>query len=1166
MKKKLMCNYDWRCYVPSHFIRIMKLTSLLLLITFISVNASVYSQSAKMDLKVENTTVKDVLRKIEDQTEYFFMYNDKKVDVQRKVSLDIDQKNIDEVLNTLFKNTNTRFVISDRQVVIYTDNENVNNGTSSWYQLPSEIVVTGKVKDAAGVPLPGVTVVVKGTVKGTITDGDGNYTLPNISSNSILIFSFVGMSTQEVPVEGKSVLDVTLEEDAIGIEEVVAIGYGTQRKADLTGAVTRVNNDLFENSVKTSMAEGLQGLAAGVQVTSSSSQPGGGVNIRIRGISSINASSQPLYVIDGVAIDNTGEDVSVGDGPGIDPLASINPDDIESIDILKDASATAIYGSRGSNGVVLVTTKRGQEGKAKISVNISSGIQQVTKKLDVMNAQEYLTMVNKALLNDYDGDTLAVLEDYPSRFVSEGYIDSAQTVNWQDEIFRTSMFQNANVSLSGGENGTVYYFSVGNTINNGVIRNSKYERTSLRLNLSKKVNKKIEIGQNLSFSYVNADVVRTEGESMNQPAASVIYSALRYSPVKGDSYDESGEFLGDPENVNVDNPFSLIYKVTNVEERQRLNGNIYFQYKPIKNLTIKELAGYDFSNSRTSLYSPRETRNGYLNNGIAKVGIAQNKKFSSITSVQYNPKIGDGHSLNVLGVYEINKYQTYWLKNQVTNFFSDVFRENNLITGLTPSAPDNQKYDRALISYLSRANYSYKGKYLLTASGRYDGSSKLTDNRWAFFPSASLAWRISEESFLKDVNDISNLKLRASYGVAGNDQINQYATIATYNPDFYTFGDGYGSANVGMHVGAMHNPDLRWEIKKQLNFGLDFGLFGGRLNGTVEYYNDRTEDLLYKKQIPTSSGFNTIWVNLGTIENTGIELSLSSYNINKTNFKWRSSFNLSLPSNKVLDLGGNQTVQAGMSTLSILNSQLLEVGEPLGQFWGYIIDGIAKPEVLDPESGEVIRPADDVTLTYSGTNFGDYLRKDISGPDGEPDGIINDFDKVILGNAFPKFYGSISNTFSYKNLELSFLFTGTYGNDIMNVNKAQIEWSKMVSNQLATTLEAYDPITNPEGTLRMVRLTTHGPRGEDTDTRMIEDGSYLRLENIKLSYGIPSLKKIGIKNAVVSLSASNLFVITNYSGFDPEVDANSNGALRFGHDHFGYPKNRNFILGLRFDL
>lgn len=1008
--------------------------------------------------------------------------------------------------------------------------------------------VNGIVKDVDGMPIPAVNVIEKGTKNGIQTDFDGKFTIETNSGDAVLIFSSVGLQTKQVKVNSKSRISVVMQTDIASLDEVVVVGYGTQKKSDVTGAVSSVDQKSYDKVIKTTASEGLRGLASGVRVTSSSSQPGGGVNIRIRGFSSINASTQPLFVIDGVAIDNTGEATGESDGPTLSPLANINPNDIESIDILKDASSTAIYGARGSNGVVIITTKSGQEGKARFSVDISSGVQKIAKTLDLMNAQQYLEAKNLVIFND-SGRDLEEAQQQDGWF-SDEYIANAETVDWQDKIFRTGNYSNIQASASGGRNGGKYYFSLGRNVNNGVIKGSNFERTSIRVNSSQKFNKKFEVGQHINFALTNADAIRTETANQSGPAASVIFSALRYSPVKGDSYDPDNDFIGDEDNPNLDNPIALVEDVTNVKENQRLNGDVYASFEPIKSLMFKTIGGYDFSNSTGNLYSPRTTRKGRELNGIAKISIKRNKRYTSTNSVQYTPQLGENHDVTFLGVYEINKneYNSYFM--EATGFNNDILRENKIQTALNPGVPRNDKRETGLVSYLGRLNYNFKRKYLLTASFRRDGSSQLVKNRWANFPSVAIAWRASKEKFLRNNNIISNLKFRASYGVVGNQSIPSYSTFNTYTSGFYVLGD---RSAVGFFSNSLPNPNLKWETKKQLNLGMDYSLFENRISGSVEYYNDRTDNLLFSREIPLSTGYVNMLDNLGSVENSGLEVSLSSYNIDTDHFSWTTDLNFSLPRNKILELAGTESVLAGISNTNVKNSQILQVGEPIGQFYGFIKTGIAKTE-------------EDLVNTRFGT-MGGYTYKDLSGPEGVPDGIIDQNDKTVIGNALPKFYGGITNTLSYKNFTFSFFFQGQYGNDIMNLNKTRIEWSKISGNQLATvSTDAWDPETNPDGTLRQLR--THGAAGEDANSRLIEDGSYLRLENVSLNYRIPGLNKmnVGIENLTIYLSANNLLTLTKYSGYDPEVDSRSAGATAIGHDYFGYPKNKTMLVGMRFNL
>jgi TonB-linked SusC/RagA family outer membrane protein len=1128
------------CKKNAHLRKIWMTMKLTIFLFFLAVSqmmaVETYSQSTRLSLNLQSVAVKDVLDQIEQKSEFVFLYNSKLIDVDRTVSLNLKDQKISDVLDKLFQEADVVYTIVDRQIVL--TNKADQAGFLELSNVQQQKSISGKVTDSSGGSLPGVSVVVKGTTTGVITDGDGKYTIARIPENATLQFSFVGMKTQEFIVGNKTLINVTLADEAIGLEEVVAVGYGTMKKSDLTGAVSSVRIEDMDKLTKTSFDQALQGLAAGVMVTQNSSQPGGGINIRIRGIASINAGNEPLYVIDGVPIESSNISSGANFGPSISPLSSINPDDIQNVEILKDASSTAIYGARGSNGVVLITTKKGEVGDDKVVFSSSLGFQGIANNANLLNAQQYMDVVNQTFLNDNNGDESLAMQR-PDYFTQAERDSIGNGNDWMDQILQIGTIQNYQLNASGGKKGLSYFLSAGHISNSGVVKNSNFKRTSVRINLQNQFTPKLTVGSNITVSSIKSDFIRTEGERTNEGVASVMYSAMLFKPTRS-IYDENGGFFNE---LEVSNPLGLVELVTNSTNRLSVIGNIFAEYNLLNHLRFRTVGAFNLNDTRDNFYAPQKgTYEGSMNKGLARLGFNNTRHFTNTNSLNYSQKIGN-HNINAMGVIELVKGDLYRVVDQVAGFKNDILREHDLSSGSNASKPNNYTQEYSLISYLTRINYNFKDRYLMTLSGRYDGSSRFgANNKFAFFPSASLGWNIANEDFF-DNNFINQLKLRVGYGVAGNQNIALYSSTSPLVSDSYILGN---NVVTGFRASRIANPDLRWEKKEQTNIGLDFGLFKGVISGALEYYNDVTNDLLLAKKIPTSSGYNNVMSNIGSIQNRGIEITLNTVNIDKR-VKWRTNFNISFPTTKVKSLGDIDFMLAGYNSTYIKNSQILEVGKPIGQFYGFIIDGIAQT------SEEAI-----YTMRKS---IGDYKFRDISGSNGVPDGIISAaYDKTVIGNALPKFYGGITNTISYNGFELSFFFQGTYGNDIMNLNKIRSESSIPVNN---LTKDALDSWTS-ENTNAKVRKLSYNNTYLDANSLYVEDGSYLRLKNITLNYDIPKriVSSIGLSNIRLNISGQNLFVITKYSGMDPEVDAFRNGNLSFGHDYYGYPQSKIISTGL----
>jgi TonB-linked SusC/RagA family outer membrane protein len=993
----------------------------------------------------------------------------------------------------------------------------------------ADVRITGRVTSETGEALPGVSVVVKGTSRGTTTDVQGRYQLSIPEEATALVYSFVGYVSQEQLVKNRSVIDIQLVPDTKSLNEVVVVGYGQVRKSDLTGAVATVPVEEIRKVAVTSLDQALQGRAAGVQITQNSGAPGGSTSIRIRGGNSIQGDNEPLYVIDGIPFKNDG----ASSGSSFNVLSTLNPSDIESISVLKDASSTAIYGSRGANGVVIITTKRGKAGKSTITFDTYYGIQSVRRKYPVLNGREYAQFVNDANTN----------EGRPVVYTPAQIDAFGEGTHWQDEIFRQAPISNYQLSISGGDEKTQYAIAGGYFKQNGVIVNSDFDRYSFRINLDRKLTSKIKIGNSLTVNRTVTNQARSDGDLGS--AGLVTMAALQFPPILPVRNADGSYLLTNPALAfTADNPVALARDNKNRNTAYRIFGSIFGDYQIIDGLSLRVSLGIDGILQKQDSYLPRSVSSGLAQGGSAAIFNSQAITWLNENLLTYTRTFNNDHNVSALIGYTQQASRTESNRAQARNFVNDNLGSSNLASGSVPLTPESSIGTWGLQSYLARLNYGYKDKYLLTASFRTDGSSRFgANNRFGYFPSAALAWRVSEEAFLKNNSVVSDLKIRMTYGTTGNqDGIGNYPSYSLLGTQNYVFGN---TVSTGLGPNQIANPDLSWETTSQADVGVDVGFLNDRITLTADAYLKRTKDLLLNVTVPSTSGFSSAIKNLGKVENKGIELSISSRNLVGA-FKWNTDFNFALNRNKVLDIGGAPQIFAG-NVANIgqgLNSGIIRVGEPLGSFFGYVTDGLYQTTdeltaLADPQAR---RP-------------GDRKYADLNG-----DKKIDDNDRTIIGRSQPKFIGGISNTFSYKGLELTAFFQGVYGNSILNANRYELEYLNATTNQSRDMLNRWTPTnTNTD----IPRASTTRPANR-VSTRQIEDGSYLRLKNIQLAYNLPAsvLKGLKIQSVRVYATAQNYLTWTNYSGYDPEVNRFGQDSRSQGFDYASYPAAKTLLFGL----
>ncbi|MBS9462888.1 TonB-dependent receptor [Flagellimonas sp. 389] len=1097
----------------------MRISLLLILTTFFQLQAeSGYAQNAKISLKMANASVQEVMNEIETVSEFKFFYSKEELDLNRKVTVNVKRQQIESILKKLFPLGTIKYKVIDRQIVLTplpVGNNNVQSpNRSNLPEQRDQFQVSGMVTDSNGAPLPGANIVEKGTANGVQSDFDGNFSLSVANENVTLVVSYIGFATQEIPLNGRSTVNVALEETSSGLNEVVVIGYGTQVKSDLTGALVSLDDEQINSINAPRVEERLKGQTPGVQISSASNHPGGTVQIRIRGSNSIQGDNNPLIVIDGLL---------GGD------LAFINPDDIASLEVLKDASATAIYGSRGANGVIIITTKKGKTGKPTVTFNTYGGVQVVNKKINLLDADQWRTLFNE------NGNTTGAEENLVAN------------TDWQEEIFQTAPIQNYQLSVSGGDENTQYLLSANYFSQEGVITNADFTRSTVRLNLNHKLGKRIRIGNNLSYSRTLNNLVKMN-QGFGNAGGPVTFTALLSSPAYPVFDETINTFSYNPFSTNIDNPVRLVNQRNDLRTTNYLFGNLFGELDIAKGLTYKLNFGYILQNFLQQRYDSRELV-GALNQGFANVNTRNRTDFLLEHTLNYSRVFNDKHNLNVLAGFTTQEIENKGLSTSANGFSSDELGFNGiqLAENIGPASTFFNR--RTIASFLGRINYTFDRKYLFSASFRADGASVFAaNNKWAYFPSASIGWRISQENFLKESKTISNLKLRGSYGETGSQAINPYQSLAAFQSGIeFTFGDNL--AFNGAIPSRIANNDLKWETTTSYNIGLDLGLFNQRIDLTAEYYYKKTEDLLFNKELPKYTGFDTQVQNIGSMENKGFEFSLNTVNVSKDKFSWNTNFNIFFNENKVLDLGGDEDIilESGSPFAEISDSGILTPGEPLGSFYGFVFDGIYQNQAE-------VNAIDDPTAAPGRVKFRDI----------NEDGVIDSEDRTIIGNAQPDFIWGFTNNFSFGNIDLDFTLQGVQGNDVFWTTEFLLSGVGETRNSLANVVNFW----NGEGTSNTVQALGEAPGS--MSSRYIHDGSYIRLQNLSLGFNLPRpvLDRLKMKAAKIYVSGQNLFTITDYPGYDPEVNSRggdqtlSNQNILLGYDHGGFPGVRIYNIGL----
>lgn len=1095
-------------------------------------------------MRKTDTSIRSVLSEIEKSTSYRFLYNEEVVDADKIVSVNVKDESVDDVLKTLFKNDKVDYKIVDNQIIL-----SASSTTQQTTQQDGR-TVTGVITDASGAGLPSVSVIVKGTTKATVTDLDGNYSL-EVPNGATLTFRYIGYISQDIKVGGQSKIDVLLKEDTQALEEVVVVGYTTQRKADLTGSVSSVKMDNINDMAITDISSALQGRMSGVTILQNSGAPGSGTSIRVRGMGTFG-NADPLYVIDGVPSDN---------------MNDINPSDIERVDVLKDASSSAIYGSRAANGVVLIQTKKGKRdsGKVNVAFNTYQGISATSKKLDLLNAQQRNTIHLEAYGNALaDGKISKKDYDKATAYYNSDYAKVDRT-NWQDEIFSGEAYRsNYDLSLSGGTKTATYNVMLAHLNQNGTLKETGYNRTTLRVNTELEPIKNLKFGENLTLSHSKQKIVA------DMSASGAIISALRADP-SVPVYDENGAFSGSGVlSPDIQNPVGIIDRADRKRSRDRIFGNVYAQYTFLDDFTIKTDFGYDWVDWGDKWFTSRVPEAGRASN-TNELTQEDHKtvRWTNTTSIKYDKQI-DQHKIMVFAGHSYESYKDDWTSARGTGFISEDKSQRYLSAATKIAWLQGLRDETALDSWMGRVDYSFADRYLLSANFRTDGSSKFAKgNRWGYFPSVSAGWRISEEAFFTEAKSyIQNLKLRASWGKIGNELMAfapspyypTYTLIAnTTDDDGYNVVFGKGeTVGIGRYESTLANPDLKWETTTQTDIGLDVS-FLDKFTFEFDYYNKESKDVLVSVPVPSLAGVPNLTkvINAAEVRNRGFDVSLG-YTTRINDLDIHAYGNLSSVNNKVLAV--NTFYPSSYRGTTITRTS---VGEPISHFYGYKTDGIFRTqEEIDNyvnKDGKKIQP---------NAKPGDIKFLDLNG-----DGVISaSGDKTKIGSGFPKVTYGLGLDLAYKGFDLNLFFQGVGKSEIFNAMRYEGMFVDPRYNQYAEIMNRFHPVNNPNGNLP--RVTTSDTNGNiNMSDYFVESGSYLRMKTLTLGYTFNRniINKLRLQKLRAYATIENLFTITHYSGFDPDLGNAYGNELgsnvnEIGVDRGQFPQPRTFILGVNINF
>ena len=1031
--------------------------------------------------------------------------------------------------------------------------------------------VTGLVTDSYGNLLPGVSVLVVGSTKGVQTNFDGAFSI-EVSKGDMLEFSFLGMKTQRVTIGDNLFLTIILIEEANALEEVVLIGYGSSKKKDVTGSIATIKSEDIKGSGSGTIEGAMSGRTAGVVINSSDNSPGANMSVTIRGASSLNASSAPLYVIDGFPIEGALDEGGSTESSGLSPLSGLDPNDIESMNILKDASATAIYGARGANGVVIIKTKSAKKGKLSVNFNAYAGIQKIIKEYKARNTEGFAKFQHDRYFPFDKRDEAPVPGDDNYKYWDyETYKDSVST-DWMDEVTQLGEVQSYNLSMSGGDEKSSYVASIGYYENKGIVKETDFTRVTgnFKGHADPLDWMALDFSSRFNTSDNNGTVTTNSDGAGNY--AGILQQAIRTTPLK----DPNEDFLSSDNDDGVTgNPLSTLKNVDMLRENFQNISNFSINLKPLDGLMIKSMVGFRKSDNDFYYFAPSTTSWGTNYNGIAKIQSRKTTSWLFENTISYYKKLGD-HTINVLGGFSSQSTSKFNTDMLATNFPIETLGYNNMGVGESFSAPQSYGEEYFLQSYFTRLNYNYKSRYLLTASFRADGSSKFASNhKWGYFPSFAFAWRAENEKFIKSLNVFDQLKFRAGWGETGNPNIPPYQSLTNYGLTSYPSGS---SLSTGVYPINAGNPNLKWETSVQSNIGLDISVLDYKLSLTVDAYLKTTTDLLLKGEIPPSLGFGTYLYNSGEVRNKGLEFTLNSVLVDNSAVLWTADFNISFYENEVVDLG-ELTTSSWITVPGTKNhsTAILEEGNSIGLWYGYQTDGLWSQEDFTwnntskkyelNSDGDGNSPA-----MIAGKEPGSWRFKDISGPEGSPDGVIDSWDKTVIGKSQPKFSGGFSSKVAYKNFDLSLFLEGSYGRDVYNANN---RFFIEPANQGANSIEVdyWRPIQyelDASGSETTTILDPGNPNGkypgagkgdpyQDMHDAYIEDASYLRIKNITVGY---TFEKVKINSLRVYANILNVHTFTNYSGYDPSVNAQSLGGLRPGYDYSSYPMSTTYMLGL----